>query len=114
MQTVRDLLRSGLGRTLRDWEPLDRLTAAWPVAAGVALAAHGTLLSFEDGALTIEVNDGSWLPQMLPLRAALARELSRTAGVPVREIHFRDAARDRSRRVPRRGGDVTPKTGARR
>lgn len=113
MQTMRDLLRSGLGRALREWEPLDRLTAAWPVAAGTALAAHGTPTSFDDGMLTIMVDDATWLAQMLPLRGQLARELASAAGVAVREIHFREAARDRTARVSRPGGAMTPKHGGR-
>ena len=96
---MRDLLRSGLGQALRACEPLDRLAAAWPVAAGGALSSHGTLTAIDDGVLTITVADPAWFAHMISLRGELAQELARTSGVPVREIHFSDPARGRGRRL---------------
>ena len=91
MRGMRELLRSSLGRALRELEPADRLAAAWPVAAGASLASHGSIASFADGLLTITVEDDAWLDQMLSLREQLARELGRIANVPVRAIHFEGA-----------------------
>lgn len=111
MDGMRDLLRSGLGRALRDWQPLDRLVAAWPVAAGPALAAHGTPAHLSEGVLTVTVDDAVWLGRMVSLRETLARELSRIARVPLREIHFRGAAAERPTRSGTRHTHTSPRTG---
>ena len=88
MQNMRDLLRTTLGRSLETMPEADRLAAAWPVACGKAMADRGTIVGYERGIVSIEVNDPVWLAQMLSMRAMLERELARIAGVPVTAIHF--------------------------
>ena len=88
MQGMRDLLRSSLGRSLGGMNAEDRLAAAWPVACGSAMAAHGAVTEFAEGILRIEVGDTAWLAQMNSMRAMLASDLSRISGVRVSAIHF--------------------------
>jgi hypothetical protein len=94
MQGMRDLLRSSLGRSLRDLGPADRLAAAWPVACGTALAAHGELGDLDaNGVLHVLVRQQAWLETFRSMRSALASDLARIAAVPVREIHFESRVR---------------------
>ena len=89
MQRMRDVLRSSLGRSLRELSPADRLQAAWQVACGAALAAHGEILELDaDGVLHVSVHQPAWVETFRGMRSALANDLARLAGVPVREIHF--------------------------
>jgi hypothetical protein len=88
MENMRELLRSSLGRSLDALPALDRLTAAWPVACGPALARRGVLTSFEAGILQIEVADAAWMEQLLGMRAVLEHELARIAKVKLAGIHF--------------------------
>ena len=81
MENMRELLRRSLGRSLDALPALDRLTAAWPVACGPALARRGVLTSFEAGVLHIEVADAAWMEQMLGMRAVLEHELARICQV---------------------------------
>jgi hypothetical protein len=88
MQGMRDLLRDRLRQSLRAMTPLDRLAAAWPVACGKSMAAHGTLTALTDGTLHILVTDDAWLSQMISMRSILQHDLARVAGVPLAGIHF--------------------------
>jgi len=89
MQGMRDMLRSTLGQSLRDLSPADRLLAAWPVACGSAMAAHGELGELSaDGVLHVTVRQTEWLETFRSMRSVLASDLGRIAGVRVREIHF--------------------------
>lgn len=95
MESMRDVLRKSLGRSLEAMPPLDRLRAAWPVACGAAMARKGVVTSFDAGVLQIEVMDTAWLEQMGGMRMVLQKELSRIAGVKLGEIHFYRAASGR-------------------
>jgi len=88
MEGMRDLLKSSLGRSLEALTEEDKLAAAWPVACGKAMAGHGTVISYAEGVVTIEVVDGAWLRQMMAMRGQLTGELGRIAGVKVSAIHF--------------------------
>jgi hypothetical protein len=88
MQTMRDMLRNTLGRSLSAMPVVDRLAAAWPVACGVTLAAHGDVVHYEDGVVTVRVVDAQWLGPLEHNRAVLASDLARIARVPVSAIHF--------------------------
>jgi len=44
MEQMRDLLRSLLGRSLSEFSPLDRISVAWPVAAGPAIAERSSVI----------------------------------------------------------------------
>lgn len=109
MEGMRALLRGSLGKSLSTLGQLDRLAAAWPVACGAAMAAHGEVLAFADGVLTIRVADAVWLDQMRAMRLRLTGELARIAAVPLREIHF-EGANDRASTPAR----VAPETSDRR
>jgi len=88
MQGIRDVLRGSLAHSLRALSDADRLASAWPVACGSAMAAHGEVVAFEHGILSIQVSDNTWLSQMISMRTHLRNELARIAAVPVTEIHF--------------------------
>ena len=89
MQNMRDVLRQSLGRSLRDWSELDRLTAAWPVACGSALASHAEISELDaDRALHITVASSEWLQPFLHSRTALQNDLARIASVKLTGIHF--------------------------
>jgi hypothetical protein len=88
MQGIRDMLRGSLAHSLRALSDADRLASAWPVACGSAMAGHGEVVAFEQGILSIQVTDATWLSQMISMRTHLQNELARIAAVPVTEIHF--------------------------
>ena len=88
METMRDLLRAHVGRSLRALTELDRLAAAWPLVCGAAMAAHGAVTGYDDAAVTVQVSDPKWMRQMMAMQAQIAGELARVAGVPVAAIHF--------------------------
>lgn len=91
MQNMRDILRSSLGRSLRQLSDEDRLAAAWPVACGSALAAHGHVLHLDpDRVLHIRVAGPEWMHQLLRMRSALTHDLARIAAVPLSGIHFEE------------------------
>ena len=95
------MLRGSRGRSLRTLAEADRLSAAWTVACGRAMAERGEIMGFVDGVLEVEVADAQWLEQMEAMHGQLAGEVGRIAGVAVREIHFRrrGAAGARQRRT---------------
>ena len=88
MQSMRDLLKQSLGRSLDGLAEIDRLEAAWPVACGPALAARACLFAYDSGEVQVHIPDPAWLNQFLSMRAVLTRELARISGVPVTAIHF--------------------------
>lgn len=96
MEDMRTLLRGTLGRSLQAMRPEDKLAAAWPVACGKAMAERGTVVGYVDGEVSIEVQEGAWLLQMMSMQGQLAGQMGRIAGVKVSRIHFkvkRDSAR---------------------
>ena len=88
MEAMRDVLRGSLGRSLKDLCDQDRLSAAWTVACGPAMAERGVVVGYESGVVRVRVADAVWMNQMLSLRGVLEREMARIAGVPVSGIHF--------------------------
>jgi hypothetical protein len=87
---MRDVLRGSLARSLRELPDEDRLAAAWPVACGPALAAHGKVLHLDaEGLLHIRVDGEIWMQQFQHMRSALANDLGRIAGVRLNGIHFK-------------------------
>lgn len=89
MEGMRGLLRGTLGRSLRAMRAEDRLSAAWPVACGAAMAVHGEVVGYEDGLVRVLVSDKEWLQQMKSMSGMLERELGKIAGVAVSGIEFR-------------------------
>ncbi len=88
MEDMRAVLRGALGRSLAGLTEPDRLAAAWPVACGRAMAAHGEVAGYFEGTVTVAVSDAAWLSQMMSMRSLLQNELARVAGVKVTAIHF--------------------------
>jgi hypothetical protein len=88
METMRDLLRGSLKRTLGGIRDQDRLAAAWTVACGRAMAEHGAVVDYAQGIVRVEASDPMWMKQMISLGAVLQRELARISGLPVAAIHF--------------------------
>jgi len=93
---MRTLLRGTLGRSLQALRPEDRLAAAWPVACGKAMAERGAVVGYVDSEVQIEVQDGTWLRQMMSMQGQLAGQMGRIAGVKVSRIHFK-VKRDNAR-----------------
>ena len=103
MQRMREILRSSLGRSLRDLTPEDRLTAAWQVVCGAALAARGEVSHLDaEGVLHVRVHAREWMNEFMDRRSTLAAELSRIAAVPLRGIHFEQAKSARARPAGKR------------
>jgi Dna[CI] antecedent, DciA len=88
MDSMRDLLRKNLARSLETLPVADRLAAAWPVACGKAMADRGEIVGFENGVVEVQVQDAVWLDQMRSMGAVLERELGKIAGVKIAGIHF--------------------------
>lgn len=85
---MRSVLKGSLGRSLHTLNEADRLAAAWPVACGRTMAAHGEVAGLFEGTVTVAVTDAAWLLQMMAMRSLLANELGRIARVKVSAIHF--------------------------
>ncbi len=88
MENMREMLRRSLGRTLGTMPALDRLTAAWQVACGSAMARRGVITGFEGGVLRVEVHDPGWFDQIRGMQAVLEHEVARIAEVKLVGIHF--------------------------
>jgi predicted nucleic acid-binding Zn ribbon protein len=88
MDSMREMLRKNLGRSLEALPELDRLTAAWPVACGPALAEKGEIVAYANGIVQVAVLSSAWLEQMRAMHEVLQRELGRIAAVPLTGIHF--------------------------
>jgi hypothetical protein len=88
MDAIRDVLKAGLGRSLRALGEEDRLSAAWRVVCGRALAEHGEVVGYSSGRMEVEVVGAAWLDQFRSMRAELETEIACIAEVPVTGIHF--------------------------
>lgn len=89
MQGMREMLRGSLGRSLKTLPEEDRLAAAWPVAAGSALAARAEIAGYDEGEVTLLVRGAEWMEPLAQMRLVLQSELARIAGVPVSTIHLK-------------------------
>jgi len=88
VENMRDLLRHNLRQSLRALSPADRLASAWPIACGRVLAERGEIVGLEEGTLTVQVADQTWLQQFNATRSILQHDLQKIAGVPITAIHF--------------------------
>ncbi len=88
MQAMRDLLRSSLARSLASLSPLDRLSAAWPVAAGHAIAERSNVAALDGGTVTVAVESVAWQSQLRAVAAQLRSDLARISHVPLTDILF--------------------------
>ena len=103
MQGMRDLLRTSLGKSLTGLSPLDRLAAAWPVAAGHAIAGRSEVTSLQDGVATVTVADRGWQTQLRAVGTQLQADLARISRVPLADILFllpSETIADRRRAAP--------------
>lgn len=87
MESMRDLLRGSLAASLSHLSPLDRLAAAWPIAAGHSIASRSEIVSFEDGVCRVQT-DSAWIAHLQPMAENLRRQLEEVARVKVRALHF--------------------------
>lgn len=88
MQQLRDLLRYNLARSLSALSPLDRLSTAWPVAAGHSIAERSSIVRLDGTVAIAEVRDPGWLRQLREMTPQLRGELARISGVPLTDILF--------------------------
>jgi predicted nucleic acid-binding Zn ribbon protein len=88
MENMRQMLRGSLGRSLENFPAFERLSAAWPVACGTAMARKATLLGLSEGYLDVEVEDVAWMEQLRGMQTVLEHELARIADVKLAGIHF--------------------------
>jgi len=88
MERMRDVLRGNLGKSLRSIQEQDRLAAAWTVACGTAMAAHGRVIGYEDSMVRVAVADETWMRQMYSLRSTLESDMAKISGLPVAAIRF--------------------------
>lgn len=92
MQGMRTLLRNSLARSLRSLSEEDRLAAALPIVCGSALAAHCTVVAFDESRiLHLRVSNDDWLVSLLGMRDVLERDLAQTAGVPLHGLDLQVA-----------------------
>ena len=68
LEGMRDLLKGTLGRSLGALRDEDRLVAAWPVACGKAMAERGIIVGYADGVMRVQVENGTWLRQLMSMR----------------------------------------------
>ena len=88
MHQMRDLLRSALRSSLGGLSPLDRLAAAWPVAAGHAIAERSAVTRLEGTVAMVEVGGAAWLAQLRRLTPQLRGDLAKVSGVALTDILF--------------------------
>jgi predicted nucleic acid-binding Zn ribbon protein len=88
MQAMRELLRTTLARSLDGLLPLDRLSAAWPVATGHAVAERSSVTELSGTVATVTVVDANWLRQLRSTEEQLRAELARVSRVPLTDILF--------------------------
>ena len=88
MNAIRDLLRNSLGHSLGSLSPLDRLAAAWPVAAGHAIAQHASVTDLERSIAIVTVPDPAWQRQLEISADQLQSELAHVSHVPLTAILF--------------------------
>ena len=88
MEGMREILKDSLRKTLHQFNEEDRVTAAWPVACGRALAERTSVVGFHDAVMRVDVADSAWLWQLTAMRSHFKTEITRIAGLHVAEIHF--------------------------
>ncbi|WP_419805695.1 DciA family protein [Terriglobus sp.] len=101
MQSLRDILRSSLRTSLAALTPFDRVTAAWPVAAGHAIAERSSIVRLDGTQAAAEVRDPAWLPELRANTPRLVADLARVSGVAVTDILFFAAEPGTRPRYPR-------------
>ena len=93
MDSMRDMLKKNLGRSLEAMPVMDRLAAAWPVACGKAMADRGEIVGFENGVVEVLVQDSVWVDQMRSMGSVLQSQLAKIAGIHFEVKKFRSEKR---------------------
>lgn len=88
MQAMRDVLRTSLAKSLAGLSPLDRLSAAWPVVAGHAIAERSSVVALEGGVVTVAAEGKAWHRQLNIMAGQLQADLQRVSRVPLTDILF--------------------------
>jgi predicted nucleic acid-binding Zn ribbon protein len=88
MQAMRELLRTTLARSLDGLSPLDRLSAAWPVATGHAVAERSSVTGLDGTVATVTVADTTWQRQLQSTSHQLRNDVARISRVPLTDILF--------------------------
>lgn len=89
MDSMRNILRESLAKSLEHLSPLDRLSAAWPVAAGHSIASRSAVAEFRNGVCHVQA-DSPWIAHLQPMAENLRRQLEEIAHVKVRALHFQE------------------------
>ncbi len=88
MQSLRDILRSSLRESLQALTPIDRLSTAWPVAVGHAIAERSKIVELRGTQAVAEVRDAAWLGELRAMTPRLVADLDRVSGIAVTDILF--------------------------
>ena len=88
MESLRNSINGIAQQILAGLEEPERVRAAWPMAAGHAVAKRTRAVSFSAGALAVAVPDAAWQQQLARLRPQLRGHLTRLTGVAVADILF--------------------------
>jgi Dna[CI] antecedent, DciA len=88
LETMRDVLKGSLGRSLEALSEEDRLAAAWSVVCGRLMSGRGTIAGYIDGVVRVQVSDHGWLLHLRSMERQLVAQMSRISGVKVRAIHW--------------------------
>lgn len=89
MESIRNMLRGSLARSLNHLSPVDRLAAAWPVAVGHSIASRSAVEGFQNDVCVVHA-DVQWIAHLEPMRENLRRQLEEVAHVKVRALHFKE------------------------
>ncbi|MGI4853680.1 MAG: DciA family protein [Janthinobacterium lividum] len=85
---MQDVLRTSLAKSLAGLSPLDRLSAAWPVVAGHAIAERSSVVALEAGVVTVAAEGKAWHRQLGIMAGQLQSDLQRVSRVPLTDILF--------------------------
>ncbi len=88
MQPIRSAMNHLAQQILAPLEEAERVQAAWPMAAGHAVAKRTRAVSFSAGALAVAVPDKAWQQTLIQLKPQLRMHLTRLTGVAVADILF--------------------------
>ena len=89
MRQAREILGRAMRRLARPGQPLEWLTAVWPLVMGKRLAGHTRPLTWNEGVLEIGVAGAAWQEQLEEMAGTLRREINRWWGSElVRQVTF--------------------------
>lgn len=83
MERAGNAILAALRRVAGSEQPLDFLTALWPLVVGARLAEHTRPVQWKKGALQIAVGDREWQEQLEGMRDALRARINKWWGANV-------------------------------